>query len=119
MESAHFCSVPLCTNLSYFLSGRLFFLDSIILDFFPTCLLLKLPFQGCVVEMEQRCAVFATVEADTDLLCRILIQGGLYGFQCKLHFLTQRCACGTKTTTSRGSFTLKVIQLCQLRASFL
>lgn len=72
--------------------------------FFP------LPLEGCVVEMEQCRAVLAAVKADTDLICRILIQRGLDGFQRRLHFLTQRCACGAKKPTSRGSFTFYFVR---------
>lgn len=61
----------------------------------------QLPFQGCVIQMEQRRAVFATIKADTDLLRRILIQRRLYGFQSRLHFLPQRCACCTHKPTAK------------------
>jgi len=42
--------------------------------------------------MEQRRAVFASVEADADFLSRILIQCGLDRFQRRHHRLTQRRA---------------------------
>lgn len=67
-----------------------------------------------MVEMEQRRAVFAAVEADTDLLRGILIQGGLDGLQRRLHFLTQQSACGTKACTPSASSMLEVVQLCSL-----
>lgn len=72
---------------------------------------LPLPFQCRVVEMQQRCAVFAPVEAHTDFLCRILIQCSLYHFQCRHYFLTQWCACGKMKSTARRCFTVNVVTL--------
>lgn len=69
----------------------------------PFCLIpsspLLLPFQCCEVEMQQRRAVFAPVEADTDFLCGILIQCRFYRFQRRQNFRTQWCAWGEMKST--------------------
>lgn len=63
--------------------------------------------------MQQRCAVLPSVEADADLLCRILIQRRLDRLQRGHDLLTQRCACGGTRSTD-AFYRVEIILHCNV-----